>query len=117
MATAATLGHFATFFSTGLMRESFFNSLYVASVSVVVASLIAVPLAYLTVRFHFRGAALIQTLGVLPLVMPRSWRGRAARVRTLRLVNLLLGPSASRFRWRDSRASSLSRACTTSPSS
>jgi iron(III) transport system permease protein len=65
-----TLGHFATFFSTGLMRESFFNSLYVASVSVVVASLIAVPLAYLTVRFHFRGAALIQTLGVLPLVMP-----------------------------------------------
>jgi iron(III) transport system permease protein len=65
-----TLGHFATFFSTGLMRESFFNSLFVASVSVVVASLIAVPLAYLTVRFQFRGAALIQTLGVLPLIMP-----------------------------------------------
>ncbi len=65
-----TLGHFATFFSTGLMRESFFNSLYVATVSVIVASLIAVPLAYLTVRFQFRGAALIQTLGVLPLIMP-----------------------------------------------
>ena len=28
------------------------------------------PLAYLTVRFEFRGAALIQTLGVLPLIMP-----------------------------------------------
>ena len=41
-----------------------------AAVSVVVASLIAVPLAYLTVRFQFRGAALIQTLGVLPLIMP-----------------------------------------------
>ena len=38
--------------------------------SVGVASLIAVPLAYLTVRFEFRGAALIQTLGVLPLIMP-----------------------------------------------
>jgi len=48
-----TLGHFATFFSTGLMRESFFNSLYVATVSVIVASFIAVPLAYLTVRFEF----------------------------------------------------------------
>ncbi len=30
-----TLGHFASFFSTGLMRESFYNSLFVASTSVV----------------------------------------------------------------------------------
>ncbi|HWL73476.1 MAG TPA: iron ABC transporter permease [Burkholderiaceae bacterium] len=65
-----TLGHFGTFFSTGLMRESFGNSLYVALASVIVASLIATPLAYLTVRFQFRGATLIQTLGVLPLIMP-----------------------------------------------
>ena len=33
-------------------------------------SVIAIPLAYLTVRFEFRGALLIQTLGVLPLIMP-----------------------------------------------
>jgi iron(III) transport system permease protein len=65
-----TLGHFVTFFSTGLMRESFGNSLYVAAASVLVASLIAIPLAYITVRFQFRGALLIQTLGVLPLIMP-----------------------------------------------
>jgi len=65
-----TLGHFGTFFSTGLMRESFGNSLYVAASSVLFASLIAVPLAYITVRFQFRGALLIQTLGVLPLIMP-----------------------------------------------
>jgi len=38
--------------------------------SVVFASLIAVPLAYFTARFRFRGALLIQTLGVLPLIMP-----------------------------------------------
>jgi len=65
-----TLGHFGSFFTTSLMRESFANSLYVAGASVVVASLIAVPLAYVTVRFQLRGAVLIQTLGVLPLVMP-----------------------------------------------
>ena len=65
-----TLGHFAAFFSQGLMKESFFNSLYVAVMSTVFAALIAVPLAYLTVRFDFRGALLIQTLGVLPLIMP-----------------------------------------------
>jgi iron(III) transport system permease protein len=65
-----TFGHVASFFQISLMRESFWNSLYVAGMSVVFASLIAIPLAYFTVRFRFRGAALIQTLGVLPLVMP-----------------------------------------------
>ena len=65
-----TLGHFASFFQISLMRESFWNSLYVAGLSVIFASLIAIPLAYFTVRFRFRGAALIRTLGVLPLVMP-----------------------------------------------
>jgi iron(III) transport system permease protein len=38
--------------------------------STLFAALIAVPLAYFTVRFDFRGALLIQTLGVLPLIMP-----------------------------------------------
>ncbi len=65
-----TFGHFQAFFSQGLMREAFFNSLYVAVLSTVFAALIAVPLAYFTVRFEFRGALLIHTLGVLPLVMP-----------------------------------------------
>ncbi len=65
-----TLGHFGAFFGQSLMRESFFNSLYVAVLSTLVAALIAVPLAYFTVRFEFRGALLIQTLGVLPLIMP-----------------------------------------------
>ena len=46
------------------------NSLYVAVMSAIFAALIAVPLAYFTVRFDFRGALLIQTLGVLPLIMP-----------------------------------------------
>ncbi|MCZ2441072.1 MAG: iron ABC transporter permease [Burkholderiales bacterium] len=65
-----TLGHFANFFGQGVFRESFFNSLWVALATTFFASVIAVPLAYLTVRFEFRGALLIQTLGVLPLIMP-----------------------------------------------
>ena len=67
---APTLGHFSNFFAQSLMTESFFNSLVVALASVFFASIIAIPLAYLTVRFEFRGALLIQTLGVLPLIMP-----------------------------------------------
>ncbi len=65
-----TFGHFGAFFGLTLMRESFVNSLVVALLSVLCASIIAVPLAYLTARFAFRGALLIQTLGVLPLIMP-----------------------------------------------
>jgi len=65
-----TLVHFGDFFATGLLREAFWNSIYVGVMTVVVASLIAVPLATILSRFRFRGAALIHTLGVVPLVMP-----------------------------------------------
>jgi iron(III) transport system permease protein len=65
-----TLGHLQAFFAHGLMREAFVNSLVGALGSALAAALIAVPLAYFTVRFRFRGAVLIHTLGVLPLVMP-----------------------------------------------
>ena len=69
-AGGVTLQHFGSFFGLSLMRESFWNSLIVATLSVVFASLIAIPLAYFTARFEFRGALLIQTLGILPLIMP-----------------------------------------------
>jgi iron(III) transport system permease protein len=67
---AFTFINFADFFRNSLFQESFANSLYVSAMSVVVASLIAMPLAYFTTRFNFGGAALIQTLGVIPLIMP-----------------------------------------------
>ena len=65
-----TLVNFADFFRTSLFRESFANSLYVAAMSVVLSSVFALPLAYFTTRFNFGGAILIQTLGVIPLIMP-----------------------------------------------
>ncbi len=65
-----TFSHFGSFFRLTLMREAFYNSLYVGGTSVLIASLISLPLAYFTMRFQFRGAVLIQTLGVLPLIMP-----------------------------------------------
>ncbi len=88
-----TLGHFLSFFRVSLMRESFGNSLYVAGMSVLLATFIAVPLAYFTVRFEFRGALLIQTLGVLPLVMPPFVGAVAMQLIFGRsgTVNLLLG--------------------------
>ncbi len=65
-----TLVNFQDFFNTTLFRESFWNSLYVAAMSVMLASIFSLPLAYFTTRFEFRGTILIQTLGFLPLIMP-----------------------------------------------
>ncbi|MCZ6496070.1 MAG: iron ABC transporter permease [Alphaproteobacteria bacterium] len=67
---ALTLVNFVDFFNTSLFRESFINSLYVALMSVALSSAIALPLAYFTTRFNFGGAVLIQTLGIIPLIMP-----------------------------------------------
>lgn len=67
---ALTLQNFQDFFATSLFRESFVNSLYVSAMSVVLATAIALPLAYITTRFDFAGAAAIQALGIIPLIMP-----------------------------------------------
>ncbi len=90
---ALTLINFIDFFNTSLFRESFVNSFYVASMSVVLASIFALPLAYFTTRFNFGGAALIQTLGIIPLIMP-PFVGAVAMLLLFGengSVNLLLG--------------------------
>jgi iron(III) transport system permease protein len=65
-----TLLNFKDFFSTALFRESFWNSLYVGVISVLAASVFSMPLAYFTSRFEFKGAVIIQSLGIIPLIMP-----------------------------------------------
>ncbi len=90
---ALTLINFIDFFNTSLFRESFVNSFYVASMSVVLASIFALPLAYFTTRFNFGGAVLIQTLGIIPLIMP-PFVGAVAMLLLFGengSVNLLLG--------------------------
>ncbi len=67
---AFTIQNFQDFFNTSLFRESFVNSFYVSAMSVVFATIIALPLAYITSRFNFAGTAVIQALGIIPLIMP-----------------------------------------------
>jgi iron(III) transport system permease protein len=67
---AFTLINFIDFARTDLFIRSFWNSIYASGMTVIVASFIALPLAYITTRFDFRGSALIQTLAFLPLIMP-----------------------------------------------
>jgi iron(III) transport system permease protein len=67
---AFTLVNFVDFARTDLFVRSFWNSIYASAMAVVGASLLALPLAYITSRFTLRGAAVIQVLGFLPLIMP-----------------------------------------------
>jgi iron(III) transport system permease protein len=65
-----TLGHFASFFQISLMRESFWNSLYVGG-DVGGCSPRSSRCRSPTSRaLPLPRRALIQTLGVLPLIMP-----------------------------------------------
>jgi iron(III) transport system permease protein len=65
-----TLIHFQNFFLRPLFREALWNSLCSGALVVLFGSLIAVPLAYVTARYEFRGKILLQTLATLPLVIP-----------------------------------------------
>jgi iron(III) transport system permease protein len=65
-----TLANFVDFARTDLFLRSLWNSLYVSAMAVVGTSILALPLAYLTSRFSFRGSSVIQVLGFLPLIMP-----------------------------------------------
>ena len=65
-----TLVHFANFFRRPLFRESLWNSLVAGLLVVLFGSLIAVPVAYLSVRYDFKGKILVNTLATLPLVIP-----------------------------------------------
>ena len=65
-----TLSPFLNFFERDLFREALWNSLFAGVMSVLIGSLISLPLAFFTVKYDFWGKSLIRTLGVLPLVMP-----------------------------------------------
>jgi len=92
-----TMSHFFNFFQRSLFREALRNSLFAGLMAVVFGSLIALPLAFFTVKYDFRGKLLIQTLGILPLVMPPFVGAIAMQLILGRsgIVNLLL------LRWFD----------------
>ena len=90
---AFTFVNFADFLRNPLFVRAFWNSFYVSAMSVVLSSVLALPLAYLTTRFVFRGSAIIQTLGIIPLIMPPFAGAVAMQLIFGRngTINLLLG--------------------------
>ena len=69
-ASGFTLAHVARFFYTPLYLESLRNSLYAGLGATALASLLALPPAFLLGRYQFRGQALLVTWLTVPLVIP-----------------------------------------------
>jgi len=92
-----TLVHFVNFFHRPLFREALWNSLLSGLLVVFFGSLMAVPLAYFSARYEFRGKVLLQTLATLPLVIPPFVGAVALQLILGRsgMINLLL------MRWFD----------------
>jgi iron(III) transport system permease protein len=65
-----TLAHLVRFFENPLYVESLINSVLAGIWTVVIGSILALPLAFVVARFDFPGRMLIVTLSTLPLVMP-----------------------------------------------
>ena len=87
-----TLVHFFNFFERELFREALWNSLFAGLMAVLIGSLISLPLAFFTVKYDFPGRSVVQTLGILPLVMPPFVGAIAMQLVLGRsgMVNLLL---------------------------
>jgi iron(III) transport system permease protein len=92
-----TLVHFANFYRRPLFREALVNTLWSGFLVVFFSALMAVPLAYVTARYEFRGKLLLQTAATLPLVIPPFVGAVALQLILGRsgMVNLLL------MRWFD----------------
>lgn len=66
----ATLAHLVRFFQNPLYVESLVNSMLAGIWTVVVGTVLALPLAFVVARYEFPGRMLVVTLSTLPLVLP-----------------------------------------------
>src|SRR5918993_134670 len=65
-----TLGYFKAIFLDADLRQGLINSALIAVGVTIVCVLISVPLAMLSVRYDFRGKAIVNALLLVPLILP-----------------------------------------------
>ena len=65
-----TASHLLRFFENPLYTESLINSLAAGFWTVVLSTILALPLAFVVARYEFPGRMLVITLATLPLVIP-----------------------------------------------
>jgi iron(III) transport system permease protein len=65
-----TLNKFKAFFENAWLRKSFVMSFKISFASVIMTSLVGIPLAYILVRTNLPGKEFFKTLILIPLIIP-----------------------------------------------
>lgn len=65
-----TLKYFSLLFASPLQREAFLNSVSIATLTVIVTSLLVLPMAHWLTKFQFAGRSLLSSLLLVPMIMP-----------------------------------------------
>jgi len=78
-------------FQNEAVKEALVRSLIIASVTVVVSTLVGTITAYGLYKLHFRGKRFLRTSILLPIVMPGVVTGGALLVFFTRLIHIPLG--------------------------
>ena len=86
-----TLKWYGALFQNEAVKEAIIRSLIIASVTVVVSTLIGTITAYGLFKLHFRGKQFLRTSILLPIIMPEVVTGAALLVFFTRLIHIPLG--------------------------
>jgi spermidine/putrescine transport system permease protein len=86
-----TLKWYAALFNNDAVKDALIRSLIIASVTVVVSTLIGTMAAYGLYKLNFRGKQFLRTSILLPLVFPSVVTGAALLVFFTRLIQIPLG--------------------------
>ena len=96
--------YFTLMFTDPVLFESLKNSLIIGISTTILTSLIAVPMAFLMVRYNFRGKRFFQNVLLIPLVMPPfvgaiGMKQLFARYGSINLFLMSLGLMKEPFDW------------------
>lgn len=65
-----TLEYFRLLFSNNLQTESILNSIYIGVATMVLSTIVALPLAIANTKFEYKGKGLVSGLLLVPMIMP-----------------------------------------------
>ena len=82
---------YGALFQNEAVKEALIRSLIIASVTVVVSTLVGTITAYGLYKLHFRGKRFLRTSILLPIIMPGVVTGGALLVFFTRLIHIPLG--------------------------
>ncbi len=99
-----TFNFFPIIFSNSVLRSSIFNSFEIALFTTILTSLLALPISFMSVKFTFKFKSVLQSLLLVPLILPPfvgaiGMKKIFARMGAFNLLLLKLGLISTPIDW------------------